>query len=237
MLSRNLAAVVRAVLIVAAAAVLARAAGLVLPTQPAMAVALAAVLVVPGWALLCASGLSQRLDAVAMLGAVPAAGLAAWVPALAAGFALRLSFDVVLAAIAVQTIVLLALRDPRPHMPRRVDAWSVAAGALVAAVAASRWQESLAGDEVFHLQRARKILAVPHLSLDAVSELAGGHPHAGYVFPLLHAVEAAALRASGISPATGFPISSRRRRSWSRSRPSPPAAPWGARRSAWPPWR
>jgi hypothetical protein len=201
----NLAAVVRAVSIVAAAAVAARACGLILPTQPAMAVALAAVLVVPGWALLCASGLVRRLDAAGLAGAVPAAGLAAWVPALAAGFALRLSFDAVLVMIAVQTVVLLAVADPRPHGLRPADAWSMALGALVAAVAASRWQESLAGDEVFHLQRARKILAVPHLSLDAVSELAGGHPHAGYVFPLLHAVEAAALRASGISPTTGFP--------------------------------
>src|SRR5262249_17798944 len=144
-------------------------------------------------------------DAAGLAGAVPAAGMAAWVPALAAGFALRLSFDAVLVMIAVQTVVLLAVADPRPHGLRPADAWSMAIGALVAAVAASRWQESLAGDEVFHLQRARKILALPHLSLDAVSELAGGHPHAGYVFPLLHAVEAAALRASGISPTTGFP--------------------------------
>jgi hypothetical protein len=201
----NLTAVVRAVSIVVAAAVAARVCGLILPTQPAMAVALAAVLAVPGWAALCASGLSRRLDAAGLAGAVPAAGLAAWVPALAAGFALRLSFDVVLVLIAVQTVVLLAVADPRPHGLRPADAWSMAIGALVAAIAASRWQESLAGDEVFHLQRARKILAVPHLSLDAVSELAGGHPHAGYVFPLLHAVEAAALRASGISPVTGFP--------------------------------
>ena len=205
MLPRNLAAVVRAVSIVVAAAAAARVSGAVLPTQLAMAVALAVVLVLPGWALLCAAGLSRRLDAAALAGAVPAAGLAAWVPALATGFALRLSFDVVLAAVAVQTVVLLSVADPRPHGVRPADAWSMAAGAAVAAVVAVRWQEPLAGDEIFHLQRARKILALPHLSLDGVSELAGGHPHAGYVFPLLHAVEAAALRASGISPATGFP--------------------------------
>ena len=58
---------------------------------------------------------------------------------------------------------------------------------------------------MFHLARVRKILAVPHLSLDSVSELANGKPHAGYVFPLLHAVEAAALRVAGINPTTGFP--------------------------------
>jgi hypothetical protein len=204
-LPRALPAILRALLVVVACAAAARAAGAVLPSQPALVVALAAALMLPGWALAAAAGLGDRLDTVALLGAAPVAGLAAWVPALAAGLALGLSFDQVLALVALQTALLLALRGSRPAPLRRADLATLATAALVAALVSTRWQESLAGDEVFHLARVRKLLAVPHLSLDALSELAGGKPHAGYVVPLLHAVEAAALRLSGIAPATGFP--------------------------------
>ena len=63
---------------------------------------------------------------------------------------------------------------------------------------------------MFHLARVRKILAVPHLSLDSVSELANGKPHAGYVFPLLHAVEAASLRSPASTPRPASPTWFRR---------------------------
>ena len=205
MLPRDLAAVVRAVLVVVVAAAVTRAAGAVLPSQPALVLAVATTLVLPGWALACAVGLSRRLDTVGMLGAAPVAGMAAWTPALALGFAVGLSFDMVLAIVALQTMVLLAVGDPRPQGIRAPDRLVLAIAVPVAALLSVQWQESLAGDAVFHLARVRKILAVPHLSLDSVSELANGKPHAGYVFPLLHAVEAAALRVAGIDPTTGFP--------------------------------
>jgi hypothetical protein len=197
--------IVRAVLVVAAFAGAARAAGALLPSQPAMVVAVAAALVLPGWALGAALGLGSRLDTVALVGFLPVTGLTAWVPALAAGFALGLTFDEVVAIVAVQTVALLALGDPLPARVQPTDLATMVTVALVAALASTRWQASLAGDEVFHLARAQKLLAVPHLSLDAISELAGGKPHAGYVFPLLHAVDAGALRLAGVAPATGFP--------------------------------
>ncbi|HEV8156470.1 MAG TPA: hypothetical protein VGP67_13115, partial [Gaiellales bacterium] len=205
MLPRDLAAVVRAVLMVVIAGAVTRAAGALLPSQPALVLAMATTLVLPGWALACAVGLSRRLDTVGMLGAVPVAGMAAWTPALALGFAVGLTFDMVLAIVAVQTIVLLALSDPRPQGIGAPDRLVLMIAAPLAALISLQWQEPLAGDAVFHLARVRKILAVPHLSLDSVSELVHGKPHAGYVFPLLHAVEAASLRVAGINPTTGFP--------------------------------
>lgn len=197
--------ILKAVLVVAAFAGAAWVAGAVLPAQPAMVVAVAAALVLPGWALGTALGLGRRLDTVLLVGLLPVTGLAAWVPALAAGFALGLTFDEVVAIVAVQTVALLALGDPLPARVQPADLATMVAVGLAAALAATRWQASLAGDEVFHLARTQKLLAVPHLSLDALSELAGGKPHAGYVFPLLHAVDAGALRLSGVAPATGFP--------------------------------
>jgi len=198
-------AIATALLVVAGAAALARIAGLLLPDQPALIAGIAVTVVLPGWALGRASGLGDRLDALALLGATPALGLAAWLPPLAVALALRLPFGAVLAMLALMTVAMLAMRPLRPGPVRRVDAISLALLAAFTAFAAGRWQEPLRGDEIFHLARARKLLAVPHLSLDAVSELSGGRPHAGYVVPLLHAVEAGALRICGIDVTAGFP--------------------------------
>ena len=201
---RRLATVAGAGLVVIAAAALARAAGGLLPPQVALVVAFAVALLLPGWALAAASGLGRQLDAVALAGILPVAGLTAWIPAFAAGLAFGLTFDQVLAILAVQTVVLLAVGKPRPLGATRFDLATMAVLGLIAWLAATRWQASLVGDAVFHLARVQKLLALPHLSLDGLSELAGGRPHAGYVVPLLHAAEAGALRLSGITPAGGF---------------------------------
>ena len=197
-------AIAAALLVVAGACALARVAGLLLPQQPALVVAIAVVVVLPGWALGRAC-LGDRLDTVALLGASPVLGLAAWVPPLAIAFAVGLPFGAVAAMLAVLTVAMLAVRPLPPGPVRMADAVSLALLGVATTFAAGRWQEPLRGDEIFHLARARKLLAVPHLSLDAVSELAGGRPHAGYVFPLLHAAEAGALRLAGIDTSAGFP--------------------------------
>src|SRR6478735_4108741 len=159
-------AIATALLVVAGAVALARIAGLLLPDQLALIAGMAVTVVLPGWALGRASGLGDRLDALALLGATPALGLAAWLPPLAVALALRLPFGAVLAML---TVGMLAMRPLRPGPVRRVDAISLALLAAFTAFAAGRWQEPLRGDEIFHLARARKLLAVPHLSLDAVS--------------------------------------------------------------------
>jgi len=122
------------VLVVVVAAAVTRAAGAVLPSQPALVLAVATTLVLPGWALACAVGLSRRLDTVGMLGAAPVAGMAAWTPALALGFAVGLSFDMVLAIVALQTMVLLAVGDPRPQGIRAPDRLVLAIAVPVAAL-------------------------------------------------------------------------------------------------------
>lgn len=197
--------IARALLIVAVAGAFTRACGELLPSQLALIIAMATVVGLPGWALASAARLPNRLDTVTLLGLLPVTGLAAWIPALSLGFVVGLDFNQVMGLVAVQTVALLSIPGPAPSTIPRPDAVALGLAAPLVALAATRWQEALAGDEIFHLARARKLLAVPHLSLDSVTELAGGRPHAGYVVPLLHAVEAAALRVSGIDPSVGFP--------------------------------
>jgi hypothetical protein len=176
----------------------------VLPPQAALVIALAVAMLLPGWALAAALGLGRRLDAVALAGILPVLGLSAWLPALALSLAFGLSFGQMLAVLVAQTVALLARGGPPPAGAPRSDLVTMTVLALTAAVAATRWQVALSGDALFHLARVQKLLAVPHLSLDALSEVAGGKPHAGYVVPLLHAAEAGALWVSGITPSEGF---------------------------------
>ena len=171
----------------------------------ALVVCVAVSFGVPGWALLNATGLRTRLDTVACLGAVPVAGLTAWAPALAVGMILGLSFNVVMGALAVASAAGLAVdRGPARAAPRSEIAIAAAAG-LTGAMLGTRWQWSFYGDEVFHAGRIRKLLALPHLSLDGVSTYLNGSPHAGYAFPLLHAAQAGAIDLSGIDPTRAYP--------------------------------
>ncbi|MDX6553452.1 MAG: hypothetical protein QOH74_1940, partial [Gaiellales bacterium] len=111
-----------------------------------------------------------------------------------------LSFDVVMALVAAEAIGLLAVSHPFSQTARRLDAGIAAAAGLACAVVSVQWQQSLTGDLIFHLARVRKLLAVPDLSLSAMSEMGGGHAHAGYAFPLLHGAEAGALWLAGLDP-------------------------------------
>ena len=63
---------------------------------------------------------------------------------------------------------------------------------------------SLGGDALFHAGLIRKMLAVPDLSLYDISPYWHGHPHAGYVVPLLHAVEAGAISITGGDPSLAY---------------------------------
>ena len=80
------------------------------------------------------------------------------------------------------------------------------------------WRRRVAGDGLFHLARARKLLELDSLSLDRISEFADGSLHPGYAFPLWHGFLALIARSLGDGSGAGRrapaldPRSARRRR-------------------------
>jgi hypothetical protein len=196
--------VLAASLIVLGAGLAAVAAGALLPAQVALAISVAVVLGVPGWALLQACGITQRLDVIACLGLVPAAGLIAWGPWLALGMLVGLPFAAVVALVGGSAVAGLTPARRRVEAPPR-DLAIAAAGAGAGFVLGTRWQWSFYGDELFHAGRIQKLLALDRLSLDGVSTYLNGHPHAGYAFPLLHAVQAGAIDLVRADPAAAYP--------------------------------
>ena len=186
-------------------AAVALAAGALLPIQAALAVAVAVSLGVPGWSLLRVAGIPERLDTVACLGLVPAAGLIVWAPALALGMIAGLPFNGVLATVGIASAAGLAPERGRRRRAPAGDLAIVAAGALAGFLLGTRWQWSFYGDELFHAGRIRKLLALDRLSLDGVSTYLNGHPHAGYAFPLLHAAQAGAIDLVRADPTHAYP--------------------------------
>ena len=188
----------------AVAAAVCHAAAPSLPVDLAMAFGLALRLGMPGWAVLRASGLRDRLGAAEAFGLVPAAGLVAWVVPLAVGFAFGLPFGAVLLLVLVASAIGLGWRTPREPPERREPAAMAGLGVLLA-LACLRWQPPLMGDAMFHAGLMRKLLALPGISLSGVSPFFHGHPHAGYAFPLLQAVAAGACKLTGVDASTGYP--------------------------------
>ena len=191
---------------VVAALVIARLAGWLLPAELAICIGLAVSMGLPGWALLCVTGLRTRLGAVTSWGVLPLAGLAAWSVPLALGLITGLSFGWVTAAVFVCTAAALAMSPLGTWFirPRR-EIWLIGGAALLLALASLQWQPQLMGDALFHAGVIRKLLALPSLSLSSLSPLSHGHPHAGYTFPLLHAVAAGACKLTAIDASTGYP--------------------------------
>ena len=88
--------------------------------------------------------------------------------------------------------------DPRP-LARDIP-WEpigVLAGALVYAAISTRYVPSIWGDALYHAGLIRKLLELPGISLSGVSPYLDGHPHAGYAFPLMHAMQAGAMTITG----------------------------------------
>jgi hypothetical protein len=191
--------------LLAAAVAVCRAAGAALPATAAITASFALALGLPGLALLRASGLDRRLGVVGSIAVVPVAGLAAWTVPLLAGMLIGLPFSwVAWFTLCAGALCLALLFEP---LAMAVDRTALALSAIVAAttVLASRWQPpSLAGDGYFHAGRVRKLLDLPDLSFSGVSAYQDGHVHAGYAFPLLHGVEAAAMLLSGSDASAGF---------------------------------
>jgi hypothetical protein len=106
----------------------------------------------------------------------------------------------VLAAIAVAAglagaRIPIERTPPRPGIRAGVVAGGVVLGLLL-------WHVSgiVAGDGLFHLARVRKLVALGHLHLRSVDELAGGGLHPGYAFPLWHGMLATIAKLSGLDP-------------------------------------
>jgi hypothetical protein len=154
-----------------------------------------ALVLAPGWVLARALGVRS---AAATLGW----SLTLLFGALAATFALEASLTLTLGLLAVAGVAaLFVLLTRRPDDPPRVPGWGWAAGAgVVLGLLLWRVGRDVDGDGLFHLARARKLLAFDDLSLDRVSEFADGSLHPGYAFPLWHAFLALIAKVGGVDP-------------------------------------
>jgi hypothetical protein len=77
-----------------------------------------------------------------------------------------------------------------------VAAFGVAVGAAIWFVAGVPW-----GDQLFHIGRVEKLVALGGLSLHRVDEFRDGGLHPGYAFPLWHGFLAVVTRLADVSPA------------------------------------
>ena len=202
---RALARAAIALVLLAATVAVCRITGMALPGAVAAGLGFALAVGLPGAALLRAIGLDARLGALGSLAVLPMAGLAAWVAPLALGLAVGVQFGWVLWPTIVVSALILALM-PGIDLPLRPRP-SALAGAVAVAMAtlACRWQPPfLTGDAFFHAGRVRKLLDLPEISFSGLSAYQNGHVHAGYAFPLLHAVQAGAISAAGLEPSAGY---------------------------------
>ena len=193
------------VALLVAVSLLIRGAAQVLPLGIPLAVALALVMLVPGVACARMLGVAEQLEAPVLLAAAIPLGCAVWAIALMAGLVAGLPLAAVTAAIALFCAASLALPGPAPHVAGSGRALALvgAAGAALA-VLASRYETALHGDALFHAGRVRKLLDLPRLSLEGLSSVWHGSPHAGYVVPVLHAIEAAAIGITGAEPSAAY---------------------------------
>ena len=165
-----------------------------------LAAATAAVLA-PGWLLARALGVRGAAATLAW-------GLTAIFAALAATFAVRGSLTVtlvLLAGVGAAAAVVAARRRLAATAllaPADRRGWLVAALAG-AALGVALWHVAgeIGGDGLFHLARARKLLELGDLSLDAVNEFPDGGLHPGYAFPLWHGFLALVAKVAFVDPA------------------------------------
>ncbi|HET6848601.1 MAG TPA: hypothetical protein VFH74_07070 [Gaiellales bacterium] len=190
-----------------AVAVLAiRALAAIAPPGVALLPAFLLVLLVPGLATARMLRLDDALDPLLLgVGAIPL-GCAAWCLALMVALVLQLPLAVLAAAVGAAAAVILSIRPVGSRLGgSRWTLPAVAGGGLALAVAASRYETAvLHGDGLFHAGRVRKLIDLPHLSLSGLSSVWHGSPHAGYVVPALHAMEAVAVRITGTEPSAAY---------------------------------
>src|SRR4249920_143318 len=122
--------------------------------------------------------------------------------ALAVTFALHASLTVtivLLAAAALAAFVVILGRGAPASARIPGIAWTWGVG-IALGVILWRVGKEVDGDGLFHLARARKLLAFDDLSLSRVSEFADGSLHPGYAFPLWHGFLALVAKVAGVDP-------------------------------------
>ena len=122
--------------------------------------------------------------------------------ALAVTFALQASLiTTVVLLIAAALAALIALLGRGAPAVARIPGigWTWGVG-IALGVILWRVGRDVDGDGLFHLARARKLLAFDDLTLDRVSEFADGSLHPGYAFPLWHGFLALVAKVAGVDP-------------------------------------
>jgi hypothetical protein len=178
------------------------------PESARIAVATLAVLLAPGFAAWRALAPRRPAAPHVDLPASVILGLAVVGAALAATFAAGASLGFTLGLVLAASLVLAALaaRGTLPVEGRPGDLVHPAVIAVVVVplgLALARLV-TIDRDAPFHVGRVRKLANLDALSVDAMAELAGGSTHAGYAFPLWHAVVALAARAGDVDPTTAY---------------------------------
>ena len=145
------------------------------------------------------------LGGAGTLALIAPAALTVWLPPLALAFVVHTRLDAVTALVLIGSAVALAVTDiPRP-LRASGELIALAVTAAATGLLASRWERPLLGDALFHAGRVRKLGELSDFSLAGVGSVNGSHPHAGYVLPLLHAVDAAAINLAGLDPSDAYP--------------------------------
>lgn len=186
-----------------AAALLAR----VLPPALGGGLALATVLLLPGFAVVSALRPQEPFRPYTAIPLWAAVGVTVDGAALAATFAAHrsLRFAIALATAMTAAALVVAILRRRPRAPDDEDrrerrlAAGLVAGVVPFALAAERLVR-IETDQPFHLGRIRKLVELPSLSVSAMNELVAGDPHPGYLLPAWHGVLAFAARIGGIDP-------------------------------------
>jgi hypothetical protein len=152
---------------------------------------------VPGLALAKVTGLTARVYTSELLGLAPLTGLVAWTPLFFVALVVHMPFQWVVVLVLVASALALSW-DPRPL--RAQIPWEpvgILTGSFLFTGISTRYVPSIWGDALFHAGLIRKLLALPGISISGVSPYHNGHAHAGYAFPILHAVQAGAMSITG----------------------------------------
>ncbi len=171
--------------------------------QVALCLAVAVALGVPGLALANVTGLTRRVNTPELLALIPIAGLAAWAPPMAVGMAIHLPYRWVLVVVMLASTLCVSW-DVRAIRRVPWEPIGVLVGASAFAIVATRYEPTLGGDALYHAGVIRKLLDLQQLSLSGISPYWHGHPHAGYAFPLLHSMQAAAISFTGGDPSLAY---------------------------------
>ena len=177
----------------------------VVPPGVSLLPAFLLVLLIPGLATARLLRLDDALDPLLLAVAAIPLGCAAWSLALAAALVTQLPLSWLAVAVGCAAAVTLSLRPAGVRLGGgRILLPALGAAGLGLALAASRYETALHGDALFHAGRLRKLIDLPHLSLSGLSSVWHGSPHAGYVVPTLHAIEAVSVRITGTEPSAAY---------------------------------